>query len=137
MHFDSVSRRLCGAFQDGVVARILLPSVNMAPVELEVLQDAAEVAPYVPLLSPKQLVAVISAPRLFVDRTGLNIKPIHGGRYSPDFGGYSLLGDSTVSSEICFIASKAHQQKFSASKAHQQKLRAYRTSSRGLSNLIG
>ncbi|OEH79653.1 vacuolar protein sorting-associated protein 13c isoform related protein [Cyclospora cayetanensis] len=82
--------------EEGLVSRLLVPSRAYAPVELEVLRDAAEVFPYVPSISPKELVAVISAPRLFVDRTGLKIKPIQGGRYFPDFGGYSLLGDSTL-----------------------------------------
>ena len=82
------------------MSRLLLPSSSLASVELEVLHDAAEVSPYVPLVSPKQLLAVITSPRLFVDRTGLHIKPVHSARYFPDFGGYSLLGDSAVNPYI-------------------------------------
>lgn len=75
---------------------MLLPCRHLASVELEILHDAAEVSPYLPGVSPKQLVAVVSAPRLFIDRTGLGIKPVQDGRYFPDFGGYALLGDSAV-----------------------------------------
>ena len=64
--------------------------------ELEVLHDSKEVAPFLSQVSPKQLLAVILAPRLFIDRTGLRIKPFHGARCFPDFGGFALLGDSAV-----------------------------------------
>lgn len=83
--------------QDEVVSRVLLPSRLHASVELEVLHDAAEVAPFLPFVSPRQLAAVISAPRAFIDRTGLGVRPVQDGRFFPEFDGQCLLGDSTVS----------------------------------------
>ncbi|OEH80021.1 hypothetical protein cyc_08466 [Cyclospora cayetanensis] len=88
----------CPAQQDEVVSRLLLPSRHLASVELEVLHDTAEVLPFLSyIISPKQLVAVIAAPRAFIDRTGLGIRPVHEGRFFPEFDGQSLLGDSTTS----------------------------------------
>lgn len=86
--------------QDEVVSRVLLPSRRHASVELEVLHDTAEVAPFLPFVSPRQLIAVISAPRAFIDRTGLGVRPVQDGRFFPEFDGQSLLGDSTVSNHL-------------------------------------
>lgn len=87
---------MCGELQDEVVTRVLVPSRHNASVELEVLHDTAEVIPFLPYVSPRQLVAVIAAPRAFIDRTGLGVRPIQDGRFFPEFDGQSLLGDSAV-----------------------------------------
>ncbi|CDI73730.1 Vacuolar protein sorting-associated protein 13 family protein, related [Eimeria praecox] len=77
----------CGELQDEVVSRVLLPSRHHASVELEVLHDTAEVIPFLPHISPRQLVAVIAAPRAFIDRTGLGVRPVQDGRFFPEFDG--------------------------------------------------
>lgn len=89
--------------QDEVVSRVLLPSRHHASAELEVLHDTAEVMPFLPFVFPRQLVAVISAPRSFIDRTGLGVRPVQDGRFCPEFDGQSLLGDSTVSLAVVHV----------------------------------
>lgn len=78
------------------MTRMLLPARRHAPVELEVLHDASEVSPFLPRVSSQQLVAVISAPRTFLDRTGLGVRPVSEGRFFPEFEGQIFLGDSAV-----------------------------------------
>ncbi|CEL96788.1 unnamed protein product [Vitrella brassicaformis CCMP3155] len=78
------------------VQEVLMPSKLQAPVELQVyrgpkaLSGGASLA----LIDPRQHSVVISAPRWFVDRTGLGIQPTLGGRRLPDFNNIFLLGPS-------------------------------------------
>ncbi|PFH31994.1 hypothetical protein BESB_019350 [Besnoitia besnoiti] len=82
---------------DEVVSRLLLPAKNFAPVELEVLRDSTEVAHSLSFVKEKQLSVVISAPRCFIDRTGLGFLPVKDGRQYPVFDNQIiLLGDSTL-----------------------------------------
>lgn len=83
--------------QDEVVSRLLLPAKNFASVELEVLRDSAELASSVSFVEDKQLAVVISAPRCFIDRTGLGFIPVKDSLRYPVFDNkVILLGDSTV-----------------------------------------
>ncbi|CBZ51235.1 hypothetical protein NCLIV_043020 [Neospora caninum Liverpool] len=82
---------------DEVVSRLLLPAKHFAPVELEVLRDSSEVASSLAFVQEKQLSVVISAPRCFIDRTGLGFLPVKDGQQYPVFDNQIiLLGDSTL-----------------------------------------
>ncbi|KEP60384.1 UNVERIFIED_CONTAM: hypothetical protein HHA_291180 [Hammondia hammondi] len=82
---------------DEVVSRLLLPAKHFAPVELEVLRDSSEVASSLSFVKEKQLSVVISAPRCFIDRTGLGFLPVKDGLQYPVFENQIiLLGDSTL-----------------------------------------
>eukprot|EP00921_Rhytidocystis_pertsovi_P013991 GHVQ01022793.1.p1 GENE.GHVQ01022793.1~~GHVQ01022793.1.p1 ORF type:complete len:974 (+),score=57.45 GHVQ01022793.1:182-3103(+) len=73
-----------------------MPSKSFAEVELEVTQDSSEIAPFLSFVDKEQMALLISAPRWFIDRTGLGIKPVatQSGKPFPHFARVVLLGDS-------------------------------------------
>eukprot|EP00917_Polyrhabdina_sp_WS-2016_P018177 GHVP01039209.1.p1 GENE.GHVP01039209.1~~GHVP01039209.1.p1 ORF type:complete len:3857 (+),score=639.41 GHVP01039209.1:38-11608(+) len=95
-HISTVSSRTQRKFPDLYPGRktITVESSIYAPVELEVLTDPVMLATQLPSLNHDQTACVISASRVFVDRTELGIEPLCEEKKFPVFSRVAYLGDS-------------------------------------------